>query len=283
MGSAMAARLIGGDRRLTVWNRSKPATEALERQGARTADSPAEAVQEADAILTMLSDDEAMRAVALGSGGFIKSMKANAIHISLSTISVELARELTRAHLENHQEHLGSPVFGRPQVAADGKLWLALGGKPELIEQWLPILSLLSRGHSNVGNEPWQAHALKLGGNFMITATIQMMAEAFVYARSQGIDPAVFIETVNSALFQSQFIANYAKTMLNPPEKPGATVSLGIKDTRLFCEAAHAQDIQTPLADYLAEHLDQAKSEGWQNEDWAVGQYLVAQKESQKE
>ena len=114
----------------------------------------------------------------------------------------------------------------------------------------------------------------------MITASIQMMSEGFVYAKAQGIDPAVFIETVNSALFQSQFIANYAKTILNPPEKPGATVSLGVKDTRLFREAAAEKHIQTPLADYLAERLGTAENAGWQNEDWAVGQYKVAQQES---
>ena len=58
---------------------------------------------------------------------------------------------------------------------------------------------------------------------------------------------------------------------------PGATVSLGIKDTRLFREAAHAKDIKTPLGDYLAERLDEAASSGWKDEDWAVGQYKVAQ------
>ncbi len=85
---------------------------------------------------------------------------------------------------------------------------------------------------------------------------------------------------MNSALFQSAFIGNYGKTILNPPEKPGATVSLGIKDTHLFREAAHGKEIATPLADYLAQVLDHAKKAGWQDEDWAVGQYKVAQKQT---
>jgi 3-hydroxyisobutyrate dehydrogenase-like beta-hydroxyacid dehydrogenase len=173
-------------------------------------------------------------------------------------------------------------VFGRPQVAKDGKLWLAVGGEASLVERTRPLLEKFSRGLSVVGAEPWQAHALKLGGNFMITATIQMMAEAFVYAQSQGIDPGTFIETVNSALFQSQFVANYAKTMLHPPEKPGATVSLGSKDTRLFREAAEAQGVHSPLADYLAKVLGEAESSGWKDEDWAVGQYRVAQREGRR-
>lgn len=280
MGSGIALHLQKNGHPLTVWNRSESATEPLADAGADVASSPAEAVRDADLVLTMLTDDDANRAVVFGAGqtaGFLESMKQGATHITLSTISVDLARQLTVAHEENQQHHLGAPVFGRPNVAADGKLWLVIAGRPEVADNCRPLLEAFSRGISVVGPEPWQAHALKLGGNFMITATIQMVSEAFVYAESQGIEPAVFLDAVNSALFQSPFIANYGKTILNPPSKPGATVSLGIKDTRLFREAAEEKKLTLPLAEYLAESLDRAKAAGWQDEDWAVGQYKVAQ------
>ena len=280
MGSAVAGHLLAIDSSLTVWNRSKQATESLVQKGAHTVSSSIEAVENADVVFTMFTDDEATRSVVLGQDDFLGSMKPGAIHVTLGTISVDLARELTEAHRAKGQEHIGSPVFGRPNVAADGKLWLAVAGTPSLVEKIRPALETFSRGISVVGEEPWQAHALKLGGNFMITATIQMLSEAFVYAESQGIDPAVFLETVNSALFQSQFVGNYGRTILNPPEKPGATVSLGIKDTRLFLEAAAAKRAHLPLGDYLADRLNLAKEAGWQDEDWAVGQYKVAKRES---
>jgi len=279
MGSAMAARLTGAEHELTVWNRGKDAARAMVERGARAADTPVEAAKDADVIFTMLTDDEATKSIVLGPDGFIGSLREGSTHVTLGTISVDLARQLTEAHHAKRQEHLGSPVFGRPGVAADGKLWLAVAGNAELAEKLKPVLDLFSRGMTVVGTEPWQAHALKLGGNFMITATIQMMAEAFVYAEAQGIDPSVFIETVNSALFQSNFVANYAKTMLHPPEHPGATVSLGMKDTRLFREAARAEGVELPLAYYLANRLALAEQAGWQNEDWAVGQYRVARRE----
>ena len=280
MGSAVAGHLLTIDPSLTVWNRSKQATELLVQKGARAASSSTEAVKEADVVFTMFTDDDATRSVVLGEDGCLAAMKSGAIHITLGTISVDLARELTEAHHAKGQQHLGSPVFGRPNVAVDGKLWLAVAGKPSLVEEVKAALEVFSRGISVVGEEPWQAHALKLGGNFMITATIQMLSEAFVYAESQGIDPAVFLETVNSALFQSQFVGIYGRTILNPPEKPGATVSLGIKDTRLFREAAAEKHARLPLGDYLADRLNIAKEAGWQDEDWAVGQYKVAKRES---
>jgi len=277
MGSGIAGCLLRGKQNLTVWNRTSAATGPLVDRGAAAAATAAEAVSNADIVFTMLTDDDATRDVVLGQQGFIESLKPDAVHVTLGTISVELARAITDAHHQRGQEHVGSPVFGRPQVAAEGKLWLATAGMSAVIDRIRPVLENFSRGLSVVGERPWQAHALKLGGNFMITSTIQMMAEAFVYAEAQEIDPATFIETINSALFQSAFIANYAKTILHPPEKPGATVALGIKDTRLFREAAGAKGLTLGLADYLADRLDKAKAAGWEEEDWAVGQFRVAQ------
>ncbi len=84
-----------------------------------------------------------------------------------------------------------------------------------------PLLETFSRGISVVGTEPRQAHAVKLGGNFLISAMMYSLSEAFVYADGQGIDPAIFIEAINSALFQSPFYAAYGKMMLHPPAEAG--------------------------------------------------------------
>jgi 3-hydroxyisobutyrate dehydrogenase-like beta-hydroxyacid dehydrogenase len=140
-----------------------------------------------------------------------------------------------------------------------------------------PLLEPLSRGISIIGREPRQAHAVKLGGNFLISTMIQSLSESFVFAESQGIAPAIFLEAVNSALFQSPFYASYGNVMLHPPEHAGATISLGAKDTRMLREAAAARNTRLSLADNLAEIFEQAKQAGLANEDWAVGQYRIAQ------
>jgi len=128
-----------------------------------------------------------------------------------------------------------------------------------------------------VGDQPWQAHALKVGGNFLISTMIQSLSEAFVYAESQGIEPGIFLESVNSALFQSPFYSSYGNVMLHPPEQPGATIDLGAKDTRLLREAAAARGARLSMADNLATIFEEAKKAGMANEDWAVGQYRIAQ------
>jgi 3-hydroxyisobutyrate dehydrogenase-like beta-hydroxyacid dehydrogenase len=136
----------------------------------------------------------------------------------------------------------------------------------------------MSRGISVVGSEPRQAQAVKLGGNFLICAMIYALSESFVYAEGQGIAPATFFETVNSALFQSPFYALYSKVMLDPPEQAGASVALGAKDLGLLREAAASKHTRSSLADSLAEIFAEAQREGMGDQDWAVGQYRLAQK-----
>ena len=109
----------------------------------------------------------------------------------------------------------------------------------------------------------------------MISAMIAALSEAFIFADAQGIDPEVFLDTVNGALFQSPLYAQYAKTMLNPPEVPGGTVALGRKDIALF--RAAAGPLRLPLADQIAQQLDRAEEAGMKDQDWAVGQYRMAQ------
>jgi 3-hydroxyisobutyrate dehydrogenase-like beta-hydroxyacid dehydrogenase len=107
---------------------------------------------------------------------------------------------------------------------------------------------------------------------------IHSLSEAFVFAEHQGIDPETFLETVNSALFQSPLYAAYAKVMLHPPEQPGATIELGEKDLRLLCEAAAGRNTRLSLADTIAEIFAKARAAGLAQEDWAVGMYRMSQR-----
>jgi 3-hydroxyisobutyrate dehydrogenase-like beta-hydroxyacid dehydrogenase len=274
----MALRLIAAGHELSVWNRSEGRIEPLVREGAIAAGTPAEAELGADAVITMLFDDHAHEEVLFGPNGLMDALTPATLHISCSTISVALSERLTREHASRGIPFIAAPVFGRPNVAEAGKLWVVTAGPDDLVERARPILEACSRGISIVGKEPKQAHALKLGGNFLISAMIHSLGESFVYAQAHGIDPEVFSETVNSALFQSPFYAAYANVMLHPPEHVGATINLGAKDLSLLREAAAGAGARLSLADSLAQIFDEARKTGLGNEDWAVGQYKMAQR-----
>lgn len=282
MGTPMALRLLAAGHELSVWNRTEGRTEPLLREGAIAAATPAEAELGADAVITMLFDDAAHEEVLFGPNGLVDALSPGALHISCSTISVALSQRLAAEHAKRGQRYVAAPVFGRPNVAEAGKLWIVVAGKDADIADARPLLEPMSRGISLVGSEPYQAHALKLGGNFLISTMIHSLSEAFVFAEGQGIEPAAFLDAVNSALFQSPFYAAYGNVMLHPPKQSGASIALGDKDLRLLREAAASRQTDLSLANELGAVFDYAKKAGLENEDWAVGIYRTAQQRARK-
>ena len=270
MGSAVARLLVKKGYDVVVWNRTAGAADALVALGATAAETPALAVVDAQAVFTMVHDDTALESV-LFAGGALAGLAKGAVHVSLSTISVALAERLEQEHAARGQQYLAAPVFGRPQVAAEGKLWLTVAGEEALVTEMTPVLETFSRGMTVVGTRPSMAHAVKVGGNFLITAMIAALAETFTFAEAHGIDQDLFLETINSALFQSALYDSYGRIMLHPPDNAAATVTLGAKDMRLFREAAKETATRTPLADIFQQQLNAAVQDGHGDEDWAAG------------
>ncbi|HEV2272867.1 MAG TPA: NAD(P)-dependent oxidoreductase [Acidobacteriaceae bacterium] len=289
MGRPMAGSLLAQGHRLVVWNRTPSAAAFLKNQGAEVAATPADAVRGAEIVFTMLADDAATEEIVFGpppggpeartldpSPGLLQSMEAGAIHVASSTISVRLSHRIAQAHDQHGQHFVAAPVFGRPAIAEQGRLWMVVAGAREAQEKVLPLLRGISRGLTVVSEKPWLAHALKLGGNFMISSMIQALCESFVFAEAEGIEPGLFLQTVNDALFQSPFYTLYGNTILHPPEQPGATIAMGSKDTALFLEAAGEIPIELPLADFLAQQIKLAEQAGMQDEEWTVSRYRIA-------
>lgn len=274
MGFPIAGHLIQAGHELSVWNRTHSRAEPLRKRGARIADSAAQAVRGAEVAFTTMFDDAALEEV-LFSDGVLEALNAGSVHVSLSTISVALSDRLTEAHRERGQSFVAAPVFGRPNVAEEGKVATAAAGAPDAVARVRPLLETFSRQVTVISEKPSAAHAMKLGGNFLITAMIASLSESLVYGEALGIAPKVFLEMANTALFRSPFYESYGKLMLNPPEHAGGTIELGDKDLRLFREAAESAQVKTPLADEFGALLDRAMEAGMKDEDWAGGYYKL--------
>jgi 3-hydroxyisobutyrate dehydrogenase-like beta-hydroxyacid dehydrogenase len=218
MGTPMALRLQAAGHELSVWNRSEGRTKPLIHEGAIAAATPAEAELGADAVITMLFDDAANEEVLFGANGLADALSPGALHISCSTISVALSQRLSVEHAKRGIDFVGAPVFGRPNLAEEGRLWVVAAGAETAVNRARPLLEVFSRGITVVGREPSQAYAVKLGGDFLISAIIHALGEAFVFANRQGVEAKTFFEAVNNALFQSSFYATYANGMLHPPD-----------------------------------------------------------------
>jgi 3-hydroxyisobutyrate dehydrogenase-like beta-hydroxyacid dehydrogenase len=133
MGAAMAANLVKAGHQLSVFNRTPGRAGALIELGAQEAGSVA-AVCDAEVVITMLADDDALSQVAFGEAGLIAHLPRGAIHLSMSSISVALSQRLAQAHAQSGQRYLAAPVFGRPAMAAAGKLFIVVAGDPATIE-----------------------------------------------------------------------------------------------------------------------------------------------------
>ena len=277
MGAAMARKLMAAGHEVTVWNRDSAKAQALTSEGAKAAAAIAEAVQGKDAIVSMLFDDAANEKVLLTEDGALAAMDKGALHVACSTISVSLSDRLTSEHASRGQQYVAAPVFGRPNIAAEGKLWIVAAGPADAIAKARPVLEPMSRGITVIGPKPSQAHALKLAGNFTISLMIQALSEAAVFGQANGIDPALLLETINSALFQSPFYAAYSKLMLNPPEPPGGTIELGQKDLNLLLTAARAQQVKLSIAEQMETRFTEAVASGLGNTDWAAGLLKAAE------
>lgn len=278
MGTPMALRLLAAGHELSVWNRTEARTNPLIHEGAIAAATPAEAELGADAVITMLFDDAAYEEVLFGPNGLVDALSPGGLHISCSTISVALSERLTVEYAKRGIDFVGAPVFGRPNVAEEGRLWVVAAGADKAVDRARSLLEAISRGITVVGKEPRQAYAVKLGGNFLISAMIHSLSEAFVFADRQGVEPESFFEAVNNAMFQSPFYASYARIMFHPPEHVAATIELGAKDLRLLREAAANRQTRLSLADRMAEIFAEARRIGLASQEWAVGQYRMAQR-----
>src|SRR5436305_1388092 len=144
MGHGMAGRYIDAGFDVTLWNRSRAKAEDLIARGARWASSPADAAIDADAVVTMVADDEASRAVWLGKDGASATMKAGALAIECSTVSHAHALNLARELRGRGLIAIDCPVTGLPDAAAAGKLTLLVGAGPADLEKARPFLVPLS-------------------------------------------------------------------------------------------------------------------------------------------
>jgi 3-hydroxyisobutyrate dehydrogenase-like beta-hydroxyacid dehydrogenase len=145
MGCALVPHLLNAGHDVTVWNRNIVIAEKFAAQGAEVARSAVDAVTKCEVVFTLLLNDNALEDVLFG-GGVLDAMPKGAIHVSVSTISVALAKRLTVEHAKRGLRHVGAPVFGRPNVAAEGKLWVVAGGAKDALEKVRPLLEIYSRG-----------------------------------------------------------------------------------------------------------------------------------------
>jgi 3-hydroxyisobutyrate dehydrogenase-like beta-hydroxyacid dehydrogenase len=271
MGGGMARNLIKHGHKVIAWNRSLGPAAALHAQGAEIAATPVEAARRAEIAITMLADDAAVEAVTLGTNGLADGLAKDAAHVSMSTISVALSERLTAAHAGRGQQFVSATVFGRPDAAAAGKLFIAAAGAADVVEAIRPALDAIGQRSFVIGNTPAQANLLKLTGNFLITCVIESLAEAFALTAKGGIETSKVHEFLTETLFAAPVYKTYGEIILAGRYSPaGFKMALGQKDNRLVQLAAETLEVPLPLAGLVRDRFLAALAHADGDLDWSA-------------
>src|ERR1044071_4754028 len=213
MGHGMAGRYLDADFSVMVWNRSKAKAEDLIARGARWAASPADAADGADAVVTMVADDDASRAVWLGKDGAAATMKAGSLPIECSTISHQHALDMARQMRGRSPVYIDCPLTRLPQAAAAGKLTLLVGAEPADLVSAKPYLAPIGdvvRHFGAVGT----GTVFKLINNLMGAVQIASLAEGVAMAEQAGLDMNLVAEALATGAVASPQVIRHSKRMV---------------------------------------------------------------------
>jgi 3-hydroxyisobutyrate dehydrogenase-like beta-hydroxyacid dehydrogenase len=270
MGAGMAANLLKAGHHVTVYNRTPAKAQVLVAQGAKLAASVTEACQ-GGAVITMLADDEAVEGVALGRNGIIDSLPAGGLHVSSSTISVALSQRLSDEHAAAGQHFVAAPVFGRPEAAAAGHLFVVVGGDPAAVEAAEPLLEAVGQRTFVVSDIPKNANLVKLSGNFLGASVIESLGEALALIGKGGIDQRRYLDFLTSTLFDAPIYKTYGSLIATGSFKPaGFAAPLGQKDIRLVLAAAEDLGVPMPVASLLRDRFLTLIAHGGDQLDWSA-------------
>jgi 3-hydroxyisobutyrate dehydrogenase-like beta-hydroxyacid dehydrogenase len=273
MGAGMAANLLKAGHELTVYNRTRARAEPLAAHGAKIASTPAEACA-GDAVVTMLANDDAVESVVFGPKGVLASLAKGAIHISSSTISVALSERLTQAHAEAGQRFVAAPVFGRPDAAAAGQLYVVAAGASDALEDVAPLFDAIAQKTFTFSETPSAANLVKLSGNFLSASVVESLGEAMALVAKAGIDRHQYLEFLTSTLFAAPIYKTYGKLIVDGKFEPAAFAApLGEKDIRLALAAAEQLRVPMPFASLLHDRFLALLANGGDKLDWsAIGE-----------
>ena len=269
LGTPIAANLIQDGHEVTVWNRTSGKAQSLLDQGATEADSPQNAASAGGVIVSVLADDAALEQTItkevlekLGEGG---------LHISMSTISPATARHMAQLHQEYGVAYVAAPIFARPQAVTDRIGNLCVSGEAGAKERARAIVGPSVKGFFDFGDEVGAANVVKLAGNFMIAASIEMMAEAFTMGEKSGVPRQAMYDMLTQTLFASPIFQGYGRMIQSHTYEPvGFKLPLGLKDINLVLDNAAEVQAPMPVASLLRDRFVSALAKGREDLDWTA-------------
>jgi 3-hydroxyisobutyrate dehydrogenase len=267
MGAPMARNLAKAGFDVRAWNRTREKAEPLADDGVRVEDSAAAAAGDADAVLTMLTDGQAVEEVM--TGGALGAMRDDALWLQASTIGVAACDRMLELARERGVAMVDCPVIGTKQPAEQGKLIVLAAGPGEARERCEPVFDAI--GQKTVWFErPCAASRMKVVVNSWLLALTGGLAETIAIARALEVDPNDFLEILEGAPMGSPYAQLKGKAMIEHSYEPAFPLRLAAKDASLVEEAAKAHGLEPEVLHAVRALYERAAQEGHGDEDMAA-------------
>jgi 3-hydroxyisobutyrate dehydrogenase len=268
MGAPMARNLAAASLgEVRAWNRSAGKAQALAEDGVAVAASVAEAVDGADAVVVMLSDGDAVRAVLAEA---LPAMPADAVLVQTSTVGLDATEAIALEAGEHGVAFVDAPVLGTRQPAEAGELVVLASGPDEALDRVAPLFDAIGKATIRLG-EAGGGSRLKLVLNAWIVSLTESLAETLALAHSLDVEPARFLETISGGPLDAGYAQLKGKAMAERAFTPASFgLSLALKDARLVLAAAARSELSLPVVDAVAAQMARAEADGHGEEDMAA-------------
>jgi 3-hydroxyisobutyrate dehydrogenase len=266
MGAGMARNIAAAGIPLKVWNRTREKAEPLAEAGAEVAESPAEAVRDADIVITMLFDADSVEA-ALDQAR--DGLKQGAVLLQQSTVGVEGADRLAARAEELGLVYVDAPVLGTKKPAEDGALVILASGPDEARDVVAPVFEAIGSRTVWVG-AAGQGTRLKLVANSWVLTVVEGIAESLALARALGVEPRRFLEVVKGGAMDAPYVQLKGSAMLDGDFTPAFGLDGAAKDAGLIVEAARAAGADLAVIEAVQQHFARALDAGYGDRDMAA-------------
>jgi 3-hydroxyisobutyrate dehydrogenase len=267
MGAAMARNLLSDGMEVRAWNRSREKAEPLAQDGATVADDPAEAARGADFLLTMLSDTDVIEE-SVG-GDVLSALAQDGVWLQMSTVGEEGNGRLSELANEHGVPYVDAPVLGTKQPAEQGQLIVLASGPEDLREKSERVFDAVGSKTVWLG-DAGAGSRLKLVVNNWIVGLLGVLAETVAFAKTVGVDPAAFLETIEGGSLGLPYAQLKGNMMIEEDFPTSFSARLARKDAGLVLGAAEAYDLPMPVAEAIAARFDEAIQAGHGEEDMAA-------------
>jgi len=277
MGVRMAGRLLDAGHTVTVYNRTRERTRSLGARGARIADTPRNAATGADALITVLADPPAVRAVAGGSDGFLAGLGAGSLWADMSTVSPAASRDFAARAADHGVRMIDAPVSGSLGAAERGMLLVLAGGAARDVAAAKPLLDVLGRATLHLG-PTGSGSAAKLAMNAFLCAAMGAATEAVRLGVAAGLDRGTLVEALARTEIMPAWVLGKLERLGEGDVRPAFKLDLALKDLRLVEQVADETGDDLPLLDAVRDRYEAAVTAGLGALDFSAVGLDVAEK-----